>query len=221
MLVNADFSQPVVVTPDQYRWLASPQAGVERVMLDRVGAETARATSLVRYAPESHFPAHRHGGGEEILVLSGTFSDESGDYPAGWYLRSPPGSMHRPFTREGAVIFVKLRQMARDDHATVRIDTRDRARWSTPQGRHTCDLFRNRSEHVVLARVANGQPLLEAQVPGAEILVLEGELKRGDAIFPPGTWMRMPAGSYPDLLGGAPEATVYVKTGRLGEVPWP
>jgi anti-sigma factor ChrR (cupin superfamily) len=43
-------------------------AGVERRMLDRVGEEVARATSIVRYAPESDFSAHRHGGGEEFLA---------------------------------------------------------------------------------------------------------------------------------------------------------
>ncbi len=53
-------------------------AGVERRMLDRVAAESGRATSLVRYAPETSFPMHGHPRGEEILVLSGTLSDGGG-----------------------------------------------------------------------------------------------------------------------------------------------
>jgi anti-sigma factor ChrR (cupin superfamily) len=129
MLINADFSRSVVVEPAQYEWIASPQAGVERMMLDRIGAEQARATSIVRYAPDSRFPPHAHPGGEEILVLSGTFSDETGDFPAGWYLRNPPGTSHQASSAEGAVIFVKLRQMAPDDDHRVRIDTRDPAAW--------------------------------------------------------------------------------------------
>ena len=40
------------------------------------------------------FDRHTHGGGEEILVLEGTFSDELGDYLAGTYLRNPAGSAH-------------------------------------------------------------------------------------------------------------------------------
>lgn len=108
MLINADFSRSAVITPDQYRWVASPKAGVERMMLDRIGEEQARATSIVRYAPGASFPRHTHSGGEEILVLSGTFSDEGGDYPAGWYLRSPPGSSHQPFSGPGSTIFVGL-----------------------------------------------------------------------------------------------------------------
>ena len=100
MLINADFSRRVFVPGDTWDWVASPQAGVERVMLDRIGGEQARATSFVRYAPGSEFPAHDHPGGEEILVLSGTFSEDGKDFPAGWYLRSPPGSAIAPPARK-------------------------------------------------------------------------------------------------------------------------
>ena len=111
MRLNADFDQRVVVTPEAYRWVDSPMAGVERMMLDRIGEEVARATSLVRYAPNSTFPSHEHGGGEEILVLEGEFADEHGRYPAGSYLRNPIGTAHAPRVGEqGATIFVKLHQ---------------------------------------------------------------------------------------------------------------
>lgn len=53
MLINADFSRPAIVAADQYHWVASPQSGVERVMLDCVGSNRAPATSIVRYAPGS------------------------------------------------------------------------------------------------------------------------------------------------------------------------
>ena len=110
-LVNADFTQRVVIATDTMPWIPSPQAGVERRLLDRIGGEVARATSLVRYAPASAFPAHGHALGEEFLVLDGVFSDEHGDYPAGTYVRNPPGSHHTPRTAPGCIIFVKLRQM--------------------------------------------------------------------------------------------------------------
>ena len=80
MRLNADFEERVVIRPDDYQWIDSPVAGIERMMLDRIGDEIARATSLVRYAPNSDFPSHRHGGGEEILVLEGEFADEHGEY---------------------------------------------------------------------------------------------------------------------------------------------
>ena len=82
--------------------------GVERMMLDRIGHEVARATSLVRYAPNSTFPEHVHGGGEEFFVLEGEFADEHRTYPAGTWLRNPDQSSHRTFTRdEGALLFLK------------------------------------------------------------------------------------------------------------------
>jgi len=99
MELHADLSQRAVLDTNALAWMPSPMAGVERRMLDRRGEEVARATSLVRYAPGSRFERHVHGGGEEILVLEGTFSDEHGDYP--------PGSVHRPFSEAGCTIWVK------------------------------------------------------------------------------------------------------------------
>ena len=76
MHLNADFSERVVIRPADYQWVASPMPGVERMMLDRIGDELARATSLVRYAPGSVFSEHVHTGGEEFLVLEGEFGDD-------------------------------------------------------------------------------------------------------------------------------------------------
>jgi ChrR-like protein with cupin domain len=87
---------------------------------DRIGEEVARATSIVRYAPDSHFSAHRHGGGEEFLVLEGVFQDEHGDYPAGYEMRNPPTSAHTPGSKAGCTIFVKLRQFAPEDRSNSR-----------------------------------------------------------------------------------------------------
>ncbi|SFU52592.1 cupin domain-containing protein [Nitrosospira multiformis] len=93
MRINDDLSQPVIVQAGKMDWRPSPAPGVDRRMLFRIGGEVARATSIVRYAPGSVFPRHTHGGGEEILVLDGVFQDEHGDYPAGSYLRNPPGTL--------------------------------------------------------------------------------------------------------------------------------
>ena len=202
MLVNADFSLPVVITPAQYQWTSSPQGGVERVMLDRIGAEQARATSIVRYAPDSFFPEHAHPGGEEILVLSGIFSDENGDYPEGWYLRSPSGSSHQPFSRKGALIFVKLRQMAPDDDCRVRIDTRDPANWEQHGQGARCPLFANAHEQVCLQRLAPGQALPDTWECGAELLVLEGEMAADGQRCERGRWIRLPAGARSGFAAG-------------------
>ena len=110
MALNADFGARVVIDTRVAPWIASPEPGVERKLLDRVGGEVARATSIVRYGPGSAFASHEHTLGEEFLVLAGTFADEGGEYPTGTYVRNPPGSRHRPFSTSGCELFVKLRQ---------------------------------------------------------------------------------------------------------------
>jgi anti-sigma factor ChrR (cupin superfamily) len=215
MLINADFSRPAIVAARDYHWVESPQQGVQRVMLDRVGAEQARATSIVRYAPDSFFPRHQHPGGEEILVLSGTFSDELGHYPAGWYLRNPPGSNHQPFSVEGAVIFVKLRQMTPAQDRQLRIDTGDPSRWQRQGGRDVCPLFADGTEQVSLQRLAPGEQLFAGPVHGAELLIVDGSLEEEALRYEAGSWIRLPKGEYPAIAAGAAGATLYLKMGQL------
>ena len=122
MNLNSDFGARAAVHAARLDWTPSPIPGVDRRMLDRIGDEVARATSIVCYAPHSHFSAHTHGGGEEFLVLDGVFQDERGDYPAGTYVRNPPTSRHTPGSEPGCTIFVKLWQFDPDDRTQLRID---------------------------------------------------------------------------------------------------
>jgi len=116
MMVRADFAETVSVARETWHWQPSPQAGVERVMLDRIGDEVAVATSFVRYAEHSSFAAHQHDLGEEFIVLDGEFGDEHGRYPPMSYIRNPPGTSHTPFSDPGCLIFVKLRQFVLGDN---------------------------------------------------------------------------------------------------------
>lgn len=216
MRLNADFSLPVVIRPGDAPWVASPLPGVERQMLDRIGEELARATSIVRYAQGSQFSAHAHPGGEEFLVLDGVFSDERGDYPAGTYVRNPIGSRHTPFSREGCTIFVKLMQFAVEDTAEVVVDSQ-RADW-TPgalPGLSELPLHRFTSERVLLQRRLPGTSGVECRYPaGAEYLVLEGSLQdeRGD--YPAGSWLRCPPG-FAHTSFSTEGCLLWCKTGHL------
>ena len=216
--INADFSQRVVIDTTAQPWAPSPEPGVDRRPLDRVGGEVARATSLVRYAPGSSFAAHEHGGGEEFLVLEGVFSDEHGDYPAGTYVRNPLGSSHRPFSREGCTLFVKLRQFAPGDGERMVIDTTVEAAWSdvSERGLSRIALHRHGDEKVALVRFAPGARLPDDPHPGGEeVFVLEGVLSDEAGDYPAGTWVRDPAGSAhaPFSEEGC---VIYVKEGHLG-----
>ena len=101
MRLNDDLSAPTVVHAAAMDWVPSPAKGVERRMLFRIGEEKARATSIVRYAPDSRFARHGHPGGEEFLVLEGIFQDETGDFPPGTYVRKSSGDRARPRQPDG------------------------------------------------------------------------------------------------------------------------
>ena len=217
MELNADFSQRVIVHAAQLPWVASPMPGVERRMLDRIGEEVARATSIVRYAPRSHFSAHTHGGGEEFFVLEGVFQDEHGDYPAGWYVRNPPTSRHTPGSELGCIIFVKLWQFAPDDRSLVRIDTtkmpfvpaHDRA------AVEVMPLFRDSREHVRLERWAPDAEIVLAAHGGSEILALDGDFTVEVERFTAESWLRLPPGSTLRANVGRAGCKVWIKSGHL------
>ncbi len=219
MNINADFSQRVVVSSEDEPWVASPLPGVERRMLDRVGDEVARATSIVRYAPNSFFSPHTHGGGEEFIVLDGIFSDEHGDYGPGTYIRNPPGSKHRPSSAGGCTIFVKLRQMPQSDQTRVCIDTSTAPWQSGPKpGVEIMALYHSGAEHVSLQcwRAETWLPLYLAS-GGEEIFVLNGSFENEHGRYPQGTWLRHPPGSQHEPFS-ATGCTLYIKRGHLTDV---
>lgn len=216
MDLHADLGDPVALDTHALPWVASPMAGVERRMLDRRGGELARATSLVRYAAGSRFERHSHGGGEEILVLQGTFSDEQGDYPAGTYLRNPVGSSHAPFSEAGCTILVKLQQMHPADQRRLVLHTQ-REPWlpGLVPGLEVMPLHGFGSEHVALVRWAPGTHFHPHGHPGGEeILVLEGVFQDEHGTYPAGSWLRNPPCSVHRPWSEA-GCTIWVKTGHL------
>ncbi len=218
MRLNADFSKRAVVRPDDYEWVPSPMPGVERMMLDRIGEEVARATSLVRYAPDSTFSPHTHGGGEEFLVLEGEFGDEHALYPAGTYVRNPIGTSHSPRVgSQGCTIFVKLHQFEKDDTRQFALDT-NVATWEpgSIDGVEMIVLHEFGDERVELVRIApNTQFPKHPHAGGEEILVLEGTLWDEEGSYPAGSWVRNPAGSKHAPFAKEDGALIYVKFGHL------
>ena len=220
MELNADFSQRVSVHAAQLPWTPSPMAGVHRRMLDRIGDEVARATSIVRYAPHSHFSPHTHGGGEEFLVLDGVFQDEHGDYPTGSYVRNPPTTRHTPGSEPGCVIFVKLWQFDPDDRTEVRIETSKTAFKPAPgrPGVEVMPLFEDAREEVRLERWASEARIELALPQGAEFLVLSGSFEERGESFAEQSWLRLPAKASLQAKVGANGCRVWIKTGHLANV---
>lgn len=201
-MLNDDFGRRTVVHAACLPWAESPTPGVARRMLFRIGDEKARATSIVRYAPQSRFPAHTHPGGEEIFVLEGVFQDERGDYPKGSYIRNPPGSAHRPGSDQGCVIFVKLRQFRMDDDRWVAL--------SDGEGL----LFDNAHEQVFLEHWPANRDISVANPSGLELLTVEGSFAEREP-FLPQSWIRLPAGQALCARTGPKGARVWMKKGAL------
>jgi len=214
MEINADFSRPVVVHSEQLEWQPSPMKGVERRMLDRIGDEVARATTIVRYAPGSHFSAHTHTGGEEFLVLEGVFQDEHGDFPAGTYVRNPPTTSHIPRSEEGCTIFVKLWQF----------DLADRTRFSKNveagpgapvDGVATAKLHEDDREIVTYSKLDAGATLASEAPGGIELLVIDGAITVNDEVLGRHDWLRLPEGQTLSARAGDDGAKLWMKTGHL------
>jgi hypothetical protein len=217
MQINADFQQRVLLHGAAMPWVDSPMQGVQRRMLDRIGAEVARATSIVRYAPGSHFTPHVHGGGEEFIVLKGVFQDEHGDYPAGSYIRNPPTSRHTPRSASGCVIFVKLWQFDPADRAHVVIDMNqlDEVARADRPGVAVAPLFEDARETVQL-EIWQPNARVDMQVhDGAELLVLAGSLVEAGNELRPMSWLRLPRGARLSAIAGTQGARVWVKTRHL------
>lgn len=214
MGLRADFARREVVLPGGQAWRPSPMGGAEHYMLDRVGEELARETSIVRHAAG----VRTHGGGEEFLVLAGSCHDDGGDYPQGTYVRNPIGTAHASWAGpDGAVLFVKLHQFAVADTQRVVIDTRA-ACWHPGMvpGLTVLPLHEHDPEHVALVRWAPSTRFeRHRHWGGEEILVLDGVFEDEHGRYPKGSWLRSPHLSEHKPFTGPDGALIYVKTGHL------
>ena len=215
MHLNADYSQRVVLNHYALDWVASPQAGVDRRMLERSGAEVAKATSIVRYQAGSKFESHHHELGEEILVLEGVFSDENADYPAGTYVMNPPGSSHAPHSVDGCTIFVKLRHLGADQQHKEVVDTRT-ADWyqGMVPGLTVMPLMKQGLGSTLVRWAPQTYFNPHRHFGGEEIFVVDGVFEDEHGRYPAGSWIRSPHLSLHQPFSQE-GCTIFVKTGHL------
>lgn len=214
--LNTDVTKRCVVNSNTQPWIESPSPLVHRRLLERNGGEVARATSVVRYAPGARFDSHRHELGEEILVLDGTLSDESGRYGPGTYLKNPAGSAHAPFSDNGCTLFVKLRYLDPQDQARVVIPTRT-ADWrqGLVPGLKVLPLWEFGTTHTALVRWAPGTYFNpHRHYGGEEIFVVEGVFSDEHGDYPQGSWLRSPHLSQHQPFSQE-GCLILVKTGHL------
>ncbi|MCP4819392.1 MAG: cupin [Shimia sp.] len=214
MKLNADFDARVLIHFDATDWKASPMPGVERRMLDRIGGEVARATTIVRYAPDSHFSAHTHTGGEEFIVLDGVFQDEHGDFPEGTYVRNPPTTSHTPGSAPGCIIFVKLWQFDMDDRTQFRKNMADELGVAV-NGVAKASLHKDDREEVSYYQLDAGAELSVSKAGGIEVLMIAGSMSESGDDLQKGSWLRLPQGAALKAVAGSEGAKVWMKTGHL------
>ena len=219
MKVNANFDERAVVHSEKTPWVPSPMKGVDRRMLDRIGAEVARATSIVRYAPGSSFSAHSHTGGEEFLVLDGVFQDEHGDFPVGTYVRNPPTTSHTPSSALGTTIFVKLWQFDMADRHQIVIDTQGQTPKRVRDGVSEIPLFHDSRERVRIEVWDAGAIIAESGHGGFEALVIQGSFTEGGEVFSANSWLRLPPHADLSAVAGDAGARVWIKSGHLTVTP--
>ncbi len=216
MHLNDDLSRLVTVQAGTLAWMPSPIAGVDRRMLYRVGSEVARATSVVRYAPGSAFPAHPHPGGEEILVLDGTLQDEHGDYPAGTYFRNPPGTRHSPAAANGCTILVRLWQFrAGDRKQIVRRPGEGEAAPLRDGASAARLLFDDGAERVVIEDWKPGATVTIPNRRGLEQFIISGHLIQDGEVLAPYGWCRLPVEHDFAAVVGLEGASLWIKDAPL------
>jgi anti-sigma factor ChrR (cupin superfamily) len=223
MKVNADFDQIASAHTAQMQWIASPMPGVSRRMLDRIGDEVARATSIVRYDAGSSFSPHTHSGGEEFIVLDGVFQDEHGDFPVGTYVRNPIGTSHQPASEPGCEIFVKLWQFDPAEKEILRVDTEtlDLVQSTDNPDVSQATIFADQHERVDIQLWQPGANITLSHPGGLELLVLKGSFTRDDEGYSKHDWLRLPRDASIELTAGDSGARVWLKTGHLTNINVP
>lgn len=216
MNLNSDFSQRIVIHPDTLPWSPDPSSGVEQKILERDGAETSRTTSIVRYAAGAMLPNYMHNFGIEVFVLEGVFSDESGDYGPGSYLKNTLGSLHVPRSAEGCTLFIKRGHLDARDHENVMVDTL-KTNWhpGLVPGLAVMPLSNFETRHTALVRWSPETYFsAHRHYGGEEILVISGIFEDEHGRYPQGTWIRSPHLSLHQPFSKE-GCTILVKTGHL------
>jgi hypothetical protein len=150
-------------------------------------------------------------------VLEGIFEDESGDFPAGTYVRNPPQTRHTPGSTPGCVLFVKLWQFDPHDRTPLRVDS-GRAKLARVSGRPGVEaaiLHEDVRETVRLERWDAGARISHPVEGGLEILCLEGGYMEGGEPFRTQSWLRLPVGAWLEAFAGPQGCRLWVKEGHL------
>lgn len=234
-LIREDLTKTHLVPYDDTAWVGSPQGGVLRYKLDRRGEEVGRVTSLVLYEPNSYFPAHTHGGGEEYLVLKGCFNDPLAPTPnpRGRYVQNHINSRHAPSAPAnedeeriggrlvGCVIFVKLGFItpASNPEKNITVDTTQLVR-TEEGGMAQAEILAYPGGRVWMEWWSAGVEISFdrwLKDGGVEILIIEGKVAVAETTFETWSWWRISSLDPPPspTVKVIEPTQVFIKRGHL------
>ena len=96
-------TEQFVIDTNNTRWYQSI-GGIKVMLLHSFEEERV---ALFKCSAKKFFLLPKHIGGEEILVISGVFKDEFGEYPTGSWVRNPDSNGHKIYTEIETVILFK------------------------------------------------------------------------------------------------------------------
>jgi anti-sigma factor ChrR (cupin superfamily) len=96
----------VAIDTRKLKWQILDRLGLKRKVLYRQSGFSDRV-SLLRLEANTRMGPLIHARGAEIFVVEGGYADEHGIYPAGSWLRLPPGHHHSPVSEAGCVLYLK------------------------------------------------------------------------------------------------------------------
>jgi len=229
--VNSDLGRRAVIQTASIPWSPSPWIpGINRKFLDRYGnGQFVPSTSVVSFASGVRDPYHAHPHGEEYYVLGGVFTDHTGDYLPGFYVRHPMRWCHAPYVdprHEAAVVWVKVSQVAQENEPIIVKDTCD---LELPEWEDAPCAKGSIRRLPLYASAQTGErvwielwePGTESLVPqpagGEEVFVVSGSLVENEAVHPALTWIRNPVdGEGTRWARSAPEGCkLLMKSGHL------
>ena len=214
-MINMDFTKRVVVDTNTISWQETGVDGVKIKPLTIQDDELGHLTAMLRYSDQAVYTRKERSKGEELLVLAGTFSAGSGDYPTGTYYRNPRSTMQMPFSQRGCIVFAKLNQIRSNDEKRVVKDVYTGKWVDSENGVKMQLLSHHENEQTLMVKWPKGYfHVGESNIQGAEVFVISGELIDDLGRYSAGTWLR--ASGVPFFNARTDKETVaFLKYGHL------
>jgi anti-sigma factor ChrR (cupin superfamily) len=194
-LLHGDISQRVAIHESELEWKPLWD-GMSVKVLDRTGLDPLVTTTLISLEPGSQLAEHRHAAAEDVFCLSGSWSDEHGEYGPRSFVHSPAGSKHAPRSTDGVVLFSKT-SLGHVGDSRFAVESAQGV-WHPAQrpGLRIMMLHEYEFMRVALLQFPAGGRVQEHEHPdGEEFFVLDGAIEDEGGRYEKGTWVRQPPGS--------------------------